>query len=46
VSNDTSDQRIEVQRGPAGTETAFPGGKANQILVITQGTGTPVKKNP
>ena len=29
-----------------GHREAFPGGKANQILVITQGTGTPVKKTP
>ena len=40
LGDDTSYQRIEVQ-WPGGQREAFPGGKANQIVVLTQGTGTP-----
>ncbi|MGH9539793.1 MAG: CRTAC1 family protein [Terriglobales bacterium] len=40
LGDDTSYQRIEVQ-WPGGQREAFPGGRANQIVVLTQGTGMP-----
>jgi hypothetical protein len=42
LGDDTSYQHIEVQ-WPGGEREAFPGGKANQIVVLTQGTGNPAK---
>ena len=42
LADDTGYERIEVQ-WPGGQREVFPGGKANQILEIKQGTGTPVK---
>jgi enediyne biosynthesis protein E4 len=42
LADDASYQRIEVQ-WPGGQREAFPGGKANQIVVLRQGTGTAVK---
>lgn len=42
LANDTSYQRIEVQ-WPGGQREAFPGGKANQIVVLKQGTGSVVQ---
>jgi hypothetical protein len=41
LADDATYQRIEVQ-WPGGAREAFPGGKANQILVLTEGTGTAV----
>ena len=40
LADDTSYQRIEVQ-WPGGQREVFPGGKANQIVVLTEGTGSP-----
>lgn len=42
LANDASYERIEVQ-WPGGSREAFPGGKANQIVVLTQGTGALLK---
>jgi len=41
LADETSYQRIEVQ-WPGGQREVFPGGKANQIVVLTEGTGSPV----
>ena len=41
LGEDLSYQRIEVQ-WPGGKREAFPGGKANQIVVLTEGKGSPV----
>ncbi len=41
LGDDLSYQRIEVQ-WPGGQREAFPGGKANQIVVLTEGKGSPV----
>jgi hypothetical protein len=41
LADGTSYQRIEVQ-WPGGAREVFPGGKANQIVVLKQGTGNPV----
>jgi hypothetical protein len=41
LADDTSYQRIEVQ-WLGGQREAFPGGKANQIVVLTEGKGSPV----
>jgi hypothetical protein len=40
LADDATYQRIEVL-WPGGAREVFPGGKANQILVLTEGTGTP-----
>jgi hypothetical protein len=40
LADDTSYRRIEVQ-WPGGQREVFPGGKANQIVVLTEGTGSP-----
>jgi hypothetical protein len=40
LAADTNYQRIEVQ-WPGGEREVFPGGKANQIVVLKQGTGSP-----
>jgi enediyne biosynthesis protein E4 len=40
LADDTSYQRVEVQ-WPGGQREVFPGGKANQILTLKQGTGSP-----
>jgi enediyne biosynthesis protein E4 len=40
LADDTSYARIEVQ-WPGGQREVFPGGKANQIIVLTQGMGAP-----
>lgn len=42
LGNDPAFDRIEVQ-WPGGEREIFPGGKANQILTLKQGTGTPAK---
>ena len=44
LGDDTAYDRIEIQ-WPGGRKEVFPGGKANQIIVITEGTaaGAPVK---
>jgi len=42
LADDTSYRRIEVQ-WPGGEREVFPGGKANQIVVLKQGTGNPFK---
>jgi enediyne biosynthesis protein E4 len=39
LADDATYQRIEVQ-WPGGVREVFPGGKANQILALTEGTGT------
>jgi enediyne biosynthesis protein E4 len=39
LADDTTYKRIEVQ-WPGGQREVFPGGKANQIVVLTQGSGT------
>src|SRR5207244_8333396 len=41
LADDISYERIEVQ-WPGGQREVFPGGKANQIVVLTEGTGSPV----
>jgi ASPIC and UnbV len=40
LADDASYQRIEVQ-WPGGQREVFPGGKANQIVILTEGTGSP-----
>ncbi|MGB6629812.1 MAG: CRTAC1 family protein, partial [Terriglobales bacterium] len=45
LADDTSYERIEVQ-WPGGEREVFSGGKANQIIVLKQGTGSPVKTKP
>jgi len=45
LGNDDAYQRIEVQ-WPGGKREEFPGGKANQILLLKQGSGSPVKSKP
>ena len=45
LADDTSFLRIEVQ-WPGGQREVFPRGKANQILVLKQGAGTPAKVKP
>jgi enediyne biosynthesis protein E4 len=40
LADDTDYDRIEV-RWPGGEKEIFPGGKANQIVVLKQGTGKP-----
>jgi hypothetical protein len=40
LGDDLSYQRIEVQ-WPGGPREVFPGGKANQIVVLTEGKGSP-----
>jgi hypothetical protein len=45
LGDDTTYQRIEVD-WPGGATETFPGGKANQILVLTQGTGSAAKGKP
>ncbi|MGA2020701.1 MAG: CRTAC1 family protein [Candidatus Sulfotelmatobacter sp.] len=45
LADDTSYRRIEVQ-WPGGEREVFPGGKANQIVVLKQGTGSSVKAKP
>jgi hypothetical protein len=45
LADDTTYERIEVQ-WPGGEREAFPGGKANQIIVLKQGTGNPIKTKP
>jgi hypothetical protein len=42
LADDTSYEHIEVQ-WPGGQREAFPGGKANQIITVKQGTGTVAK---
>jgi enediyne biosynthesis protein E4 len=42
LSDDTGYQRVEVQ-WPGGQREVFPGGKANQIVTLKQGTGAPSK---
>ncbi len=42
LGDDLSYQRIEVQ-WPGGQREVFPGGKAGQIVVLTEGKGSPVK---
>lgn len=42
LGDDTTYERIEVQ-WPGGQRESFPGGKANQIITITQGTGAVAK---
>jgi enediyne biosynthesis protein E4 len=42
LGDDTSYQKIEVQ-WPGGNREAFPGGKANQFVVIKQGAGSTVQ---
>ncbi len=42
LADETSYHRIEVQ-WPGGQREVFPGGKANQIVVLKQGTGSPVE---
>ena len=41
LGDDVSYQRIEVQ-WPGGQREVFPGGKANQIVILTEGKGSPV----
>ena len=41
LGDDLSYQRIEVQ-WPGGQREVFPGGKANQIVVLTEGKGSPL----
>ena len=41
LADDATYKRIEVQ-WPGGVREVFPGGKANQIVVLTEGTGTAV----
>ena len=43
LGDDASYQRIEVQ-WPGGAREVFPGGKANQIVVLKQGSGTAAAK--
>ena len=43
LGDDPTYDRIEVQ-WPGGTREVFPGGKANQILTLKQGSGSPVKE--
>jgi enediyne biosynthesis protein E4 len=45
MGDDTTYQRLEVQ-WPGGAREVFPGGKANQILVLTQGSGSPATAKP
>jgi hypothetical protein len=45
LADDTNYQRIEVQ-WPGGPRETFPGGKANQILTLKQGTGSPSTSQP
>jgi len=45
LADDTTYQRIEVQ-WPGGKREAFPGGKANQIVVLTEGSGTSATGKP
>ena len=42
LADDTSFDRIEVQ-WPGGARESFPGGKANQVITLKQGTGLPAK---
>jgi enediyne biosynthesis protein E4 len=42
LADDASYERIEVQ-WPGGQREVFSGGKANQIIVLKQGTGNPVR---
>ena len=42
LADDTSYERIEVQ-WPGGKRELFPGGKANQIITLKQGTGSAAK---
>lgn len=42
LADDTTYERIEVQ-WPGGQRESFPGGKANQIITVTQGTGAVAK---
>jgi enediyne biosynthesis protein E4 len=42
LGDDTAYQRIEVQ-WPGGQREVFTGGKANQIVTLKQGTGSPAK---
>ncbi len=44
LGNEGTYQKIEVQ-WPGGNRESFPGGKANQILVLKQGTGSVVEKS-
>jgi enediyne biosynthesis protein E4 len=41
LDDDATYDRIEVQ-WPGGRKETFPGGKANQNIVITEGTGSSV----
>jgi hypothetical protein len=41
LADNTAYQRIEVQ-WPGGAQEVFPGGKANQILVLTEGRGSAI----
>ncbi len=45
LGDDKAYQRIEVQ-WPGGTREVFPGGAANQILVLKQGAGSAVAAKP
>jgi enediyne biosynthesis protein E4 len=45
LADDTSYQRIEVQ-WPGGQREVFPGGKANQIIVLTEGNGSSATGKP
>jgi len=45
LGDDTSYQRIEVQ-WPGGKRESFPSGKANQIVVLTEGSGTSATAKP
>ena len=40
LGDDAAYRRIEV-KWPGGQREVFPGGKANQIVVLTEGTGSP-----
>jgi hypothetical protein len=42
LADDSSYERIEVQ-WPGGAREVFPGGKANHIITLKQGTGSPAK---
>jgi len=42
LGDENAYQRIEVQ-WPGGAREIFPGGQANQIIVLRQGAGSPVK---
>jgi hypothetical protein len=45
LAEDAGYQRIEVQ-WPGGQREVFPGGKANQIVLLKQGEGAPAQPSP